>query len=351
MCENLILAQHKFGDFFLMDEVKQIVADIKSRNFRPIYFLMGEEPYYIDKISSFIEKTILEVTEQEFNQTILYGRDTSIDDIVSHAKRYPMMADFQVVIIKEAQDLSRVIEKLVPYVQNPQLSTVLVINYKYKKIDKRKALYKALRKNSVVFESKKLYENQVVDWVRRILSPKGYTISPKAAQMLVEFLGNNLNKINNEIEKLTLVVAENSEITPELIEEHIGISKDYNNFELRKAIGDKNMYKAVKIINYFSDNSKDNPMVVTVALLFSFFSQLLQLHGLHDKSPRAVASALKVSPYFVNEYIAASRNYPMKKVSQIIATLREFDLKSKGVGSIAVPQGELLKELIIRILC
>ena len=157
MWENLIFAQHKFGDFFLMDEVKQIVAEIKSRNFRPIYFLMGEEPYYIDKISSFIEKNILEVAEQEFNQTILYGRDTSIDDIVSHAKRYPMMADFQVIIVKEAQDLSRSIEKLVPYVQNPQTSTVLVVNYKYKKIDKRKALYKALRKNCVVFESKKLY--------------------------------------------------------------------------------------------------------------------------------------------------------------------------------------------------
>jgi DNA polymerase III subunit delta len=333
-----------------MDEVKQIVADIKSRNFRPIYFLMGEEPYYIDKVSSFIEKNILEVTEQEFNQTILYGRDTSIGDIVSHAKRYPMMAEYQVVIIKEAQDLSRSIEKLITYVQNPQTSTILVINYKYKKIDKRKALYKALRKKCVVFESKKLYENQVVDWVRRILSPRGYNISPKASQILVEYLGNDLNKINNELGKLTLVVPKDSEITPELIEEHIGISKDYNNFELRKAIGEKNMQKALKIINYFSDNSKDNPMVVTVSLLFSFFSQILHLHGLQDRSPRAIASALKVNPYFVNEYILASQNYPMRKVSQVIATLREFDLKSKGVGSSALPQGELLKELIIRIL-
>ena len=349
MWENLIFAQHKFGDFFLMDEVKQIVAEIKSRNFRPIYFLMGEEPYYIDKISSFIEENILEVAEQEFNQTILYGRDTSIDDIVSHAKRYPMMADFQVIIVKEAQDLSRSIEKLVPYVQNPQTSTVLVVNYKYKKIDKRKALYKALRKNCVVFESKKLYENQVVDWVRRILSPRSYTMSPKAAQMLVEFLGNDLSKINNEIEKLTLVVPKDSEITPELIEEHIGISKDYNNFELRKAIGNKNMQKAVKIINYFSDNSKDNPIVVTVALLFSFFSQLLRLHGLHDKSPRAVASALKVSPYFVNEYIAVSRNFPMKRISGVLETLRIYDTKSKGVGANLSPK-DLYNELIYNIL-
>ena len=350
MWENLIFAQHKFGDFFLMDEVKQLVTDIKKGNIKPIYFLMGEEAYYIDRVSDFIEEHVLAEEEKGFNQMVLYGRDVTIDDIISNAKRYPMMADFQVIIVKEAQDLSRSIEKLVPYVQNPQTSTVLVVNYKYKKIDKRKALYKALRKNCVVFESKKLYENQVVDWVRRILSPRSYTMSPKAAQMLVEFLGNDLSKINNEIEKLTLVVPKDSEITPELIEEHIGISKDYNNFELRKAIGNKNMQKAVKIINYFSDNSKDNPIVVTVALLFSFFSQLLRLHGLHDKSPRAVASALKVSPYFVNEYIVASRNYPMKKVSQVITILREFDLKSKGVGSSAIPQSELLKELIIRIL-
>lgn len=333
-----------------MDEVKQLVADIKSGNFKPVYFLMGEEPYYIDKISDFIEDNVLSEEEKGFNQMVLYGRDVSVDDIISNAKRYPMMAERQVVIVKEAQDLSRTIENLVSYVENPQPSTVLVFNYKYKKLDKRKALYKALKKDSVVFESKKLYDNQVGEWIRRTLSPKGYTISPKAAQMLVEFLGTDLSKINNELEKLKLIIPKDTQITPEHIEENIGISKDYNNFELRKAIGDKDRLKAFKIINYFADNPKDNPMVVTVALLFSFFSQLLHLHGLHDKSPRAVASSLKINPYFVNEYLTAARNYPMKKVSIAISTLREYDVKSKGVGSNAIPQGDLLKELLVRIL-
>lgn len=311
---------------------------------------MGEEAYYIDKISDFIENNVLDEAEKGFNQMVLYGRDVSIDDIVSNAKRYPMMAERQVVIVKEAQDLSRTIEKLAQYAENPQPSTVLVINYKYKKLDKRKALYKTINKNGgVVFESKKLYDNQVPDWIRRVLKGQDYDISPKAAQMLTEFLGTNLSKVNNELNKLKIVLPKGTQITPEHIEENIGISKDYNNFELRKAVGERNVVKAHKIAKYFADNPKDNPMVVTVSLLFSFFSQLLHLHGMHDKNPRSVASALKVNPYFVNEYLTAARNYPMKKVSSVIALLREFDVKSKGVGSNAVPQGDLLKELLVRI--
>lgn len=350
MLENLVFSLHKFGDFFLMDEVKQIVTDIKNRNFKPIYFLMGEEAYYIDKISDFIESTILQEEERGFNQMVLYGRDVTVEDIIGNAKRYPMMSEYQVVIVKEAQDLSRTIEKLATYVENPQPTTILVINYKYKKIDKRKALYKSINKIGVVYESKKLYENQVADWIRRVLSPKNYTISPKAAQMLVEFLGTDLSKINNELEKLQIILPAGTQITPEKIEENIGISKDYNNFELRKAVGDKDAIKAHKIVNYFTDNPKDNPIVVTVSLLFNFFSQLLHFHGLNDKSPRNVASALKINPYFVKEYITAARNYPMRKVSTVISTLREFDVKSKGVGSNSVPQGDLLKELIVKIL-
>ena len=333
-----------------MDEVKQLVADINNGQIKPIYFLMGEEPYYIDRISDFIEEQILSEDEKGFNQIVLYGRDVTIDDIVENAKRYPMMSDRQVVIVKEAQDLSRSIEKLEPYASNPQPSTVLVLNYKYKKLDKRKALYKAINKVGVVYESKKLYENQVADWIRRVLSPKGYTITPKAAQMLVEFLGTDLSKINNELEKLQIILPKGSEITPLTIEENIGISKDFNNFELRKAVGERNIVKAHQIINYFAENPKDNPMVVTVALLFNFFTQLLQFHGLVDKSPRHVASALKINPYFVNEYISAARHFPMKKVSAVISILREFDVKSKGVGAKAIPQGDLLKELMVRIL-
>lgn len=332
-----------------MDEVKQLVTDIKNGKLKPIYFLMGEEAYYIDKVSDFIGDTVLAEEERGFNQMVLYGRDVSIEDVVSNAKRYPMMADYQVIIVKEAQDLSRTIEKLVDYAKNPQPSTILVLNYKYKTLDKRKALYKTLKKVGVVYESKKLYENQVADWIRRILSSKKYTIAPKAAQMLVEFLGTDLSKISNELDKLQIVLPKGAEITPEAIEENIGISKDFNNFELRHAIGERNALKAFRIVNYFAENPKDNPMVVTVSLLFSFFSQLLFFHGLVDKSPRNVASALKVNPYFVNDYITAARNFPMKKVSEVISTLRDFDVKSKGVGSNAVSQGDLLKEMIVKI--
>lgn len=310
---------------------------------------MGEEAYYIDKISNYIEKNVLDEADKGFNQMVLYGRDVNIDDIVSNAKRYPMMAERQVIIVKEAQDLSRTIEKLADYANNLQPTTVLVVNYKYKKIDKRKALYKAIKKVGVVYESKKLYENQVADWIRRVLAGQSYSIAPKAAQMLVEFLGTDLSKIDNELSKLKIVLPKGTQITPEHIEENIGISKDFNNFELRKAVGERNEVKAYRIAKYFADNPKDNPMVVTVSLLFNFFSQLLHFHGLNDKSPRSVASALKINPYFVNEYITAARNYPMKKVSTVVSTLREFDVKSKGVGANAIPQGDLLKELLVRI--
>ena len=207
-----------------MEEAKQIVTSIQKGDIKPIYFLMGEEAYYIDKISDYIENNILDEAEKGFNQMVLYGRDISIDDIVSNAKRYPMMAERQVVIVKEAQDLSRTIEKLVDYVNNPQPTTVLVVNYKYKKIDKRKGLFKALQKVNAVFESKKLYDNQVPDWIRRVLSGQGYQITPKASQMLVEFLGTDLSKIENELNKLKIVLPEGSQITPEAIEENIGIS-------------------------------------------------------------------------------------------------------------------------------
>lgn len=333
-----------------MDEARQIVNDIQKGNIKPIYFLMGEEPYYIDKISDFIEDNVLSEEERGFNQMLIYGRDASIDEIVSNAKRYPMMAERQVVIVKEAQDLSRTIENLVSYAENPQPTTVLVVCYKYKKIDKRKKLYKAIDKTGVIFEGKRLYENQVGDWITRNLKSRGYAISPKASQMLVEFLGTDLGKIDNELEKLQLICPQGTTISPEIIEENIGISKDFNNFELRKAIGEKDSLKAHRIVNYFSQNPKDNPMVVTISLLFSYFSQILQYHGLNDKSKGVVAKQLKVSPYFVSDYVTAARNYPMKKVSHAISLLQETDVKSKGVGANNISQGDLLKELLVKIM-
>jgi DNA polymerase-3 subunit delta len=310
---------------------------------------MGEEPYYIDKISDFIEENMLDEAEKGFNQQVMYGRDTTIEDIVSSAKRYPMMAERQVLIVKEAQELSRNIEKLVAYAENPQLTTVLVLNYKYKKLDKRKKLYKAISKSGLIFDSKKLYENQVSDWIRRVLSGRKYKIEPKASQMLVEFLGSDLSKISNELDKLVLILPEDTIINDKHIEENIGISKDFNNFELRKAVGEKNLVKANRIINYFSENSKNNPLVMTISLLNNFFTQLLLFHGLQDKSKSAVAKSLGVSPYFIDEYFLAARNYPMRKVAQVIATLRDADIKSKGVGA-SLSHKDILKELLFKIL-
>ncbi len=333
-----------------MDEARQIVTDIQKGDIKPIYFLMGEEPYYIDKISDFIADNILTEEERGFNQMVIYGRDSTVEDIVSNAKRYPMMAERQVVIVKEAQDLSRTIEKLVEYAENPQPTTVLVVCYKYKKIDKRKKLHKTISKSGVIFEGKRLYENQVGDWIIKTLKGRGFGISPKAAQMLVEFLGTDLGKIDNELQKLQLICPEGITISPEIIEENIGISKDFNNFELRSAIGEKDTLKAHRIINYFAQNPKDNPMVVTISLLFSYFSQILQYHGLNDKSKGAVAKQLKVNPFFVKDYVTAARNYPMKKVSHAISLLQETDVKSKGVGASNVSQGDLLKELLVKIM-
>ncbi|WP_299835769.1 DNA polymerase III subunit delta [uncultured Tenacibaculum sp.] len=332
-----------------MNEVKHIVDDIKQGNLKPIYFLMGEEPYYIDKISSFIENTVLDESEKGFNQVVMYGRDVSVDEIVSSAKRFPMMAEHQVIIVKEAQDLSRTIDKLEAYAANPQPSTILVINYKYKKLDKRKKVYKAVAKNGVIYESKRLYENQVGDWIAKVLKGNKFSIEPKAAQMLVEFLGTDLSKISNELDKLTSVLNEGTIINPTHVEENIGISKDFNNFELRKAVGNKDVVKANRIINYFSQNPKNNPLVMTISLLNSFFTQLLSYHGLKDKSKASVARTLGVNPYFVDDYVNAARNYPMRKVSQIIGLLRDADVKSKGVGANQA-HSDILKELIFKVL-
>jgi len=332
-----------------MNEIRTIVSDIKKGNIKPIYFLMGDEPYYIDKISDYIEQTVLDEAEKGFNQQIMYGRDATIEDIISAAKRYPMMAERQVLIIKEAQDLSRNIEKLIAYAQNPQPTTVLVINYKYKKLDKRKKLHKAIAKTGLIYESKKLYENQVSDWIRRVLSGKKYQIEPKAAQMLVEFLGTELSKISNELDKLMLILPQETIINDKNIEENIGISKDFNNFELQKAIGAKNIAKANRIINYFAENPKNNPTVMTMSLLNSFFTKLLLFHGLKDKSKSSVSKSLGVNFYFIDDYFLAARNYPMRKVAQIITLLRDADLKSKGVGANQT-QADILKEFLFKIL-
>jgi len=333
-----------------MTGVKEIVSDIKNGKFYPVYLLTGDETYYIDKIADFIEENVLSEEEKGFNQTIMYGRDVEISQIIDAAKRYPMMSDRQVVIVKEAQDLARTIDQLTDYVKNPMPSTLLVLCYKHKKLDKRKAIYKAIRKDGYVLESNKLYENQVPDWIFQVLKSHQYKIENKAVLMLLEFLGTDLGKIWNELEKLMIVLPQGSTITAKDIEENIGVSKDYNIFELRKAIGDRDVLKANKIVNYFGMNQKTHHITMTIAALNSFYTQLLIYHGLQDKSKNNVARMLKVNPFFADDYIKAGKNIPMRKVSQNIGYLREADVKSKGVGAANLPAIDILKELVFKMM-
>ncbi len=329
----------------------EIISNIDNGDISPVYFLYGEEDYFIDTISDYIEKNMLKEDEKSFNQMIIYGRDTSVEELITHAKRFPMMAERQVIIVKEAQDLAKSFEKFASYFENVQPTTTIVFNYKHKKPDKRKSVFKKLSKVGVLFEGKKLYENQVPTWINSYIKAKAFSIEPKATQMLVEFLGTDLHKIANELDKLMIVLPKGSAINAIDVEEHIGISKDFNNFELRKAIGVKNVVKANQIINYFAQNPKSNPVVVTLALLLSFFTQLLQYHALPNKNdPKKVAAALGVHPFFIQDYITAGKNYPMRKVSQVISYLRESDVKSKGVGARDLSDADLMKELLFKIL-
>jgi DNA polymerase-3 subunit delta len=328
---------------------EQIIGDLKKKIYYPVYFLTGDESYYIDEISDFIEDNVLSDVEKEFNQTVVYGRDTDVPSIISYAKRYPMMSNYQVVIVKEAQDVED-IENLASYVEKPLDTTLLVINYKYKKIDKRKSFVKQIGKTGVFFESPVLYDNKVAGWITDYVVKKGYRISPKASVILAEYLGSNLSKIVNEVGKLFINVPSGAEIDATLIEQNIGISKDFNFFEFQNAIGSRDVVKANRIANYFAANPKDNPLIRTITLLFSFFSKLLIYHQLENKSRNNIASALSINPFFVQDYQVAARNFPYRRTVQMITLLREYDLKSKGVNNVSTSEGELLKELLFKML-
>ena len=311
---------------------------------------MGEESYFIDKITDYISKNVLSDAEKTFNQLVLYGKDTDTANVINAAKRFPMMANHQVVIIKEAQNLKK-IEDFIYYIEKPLKSTILVICYKYGKLDKRKKLFKIVHENAVVFESDKLYESQIPDWINAYLKNHKLTIDQGAAVLLTEFLGTDLEKIANELDKLSIILPEGTtKINAGHIERNIGISKDYNNFELTKALSGKSVVKAYRIINYFANNPKNNPLVVTLGILSNFFSKVLSYHFLPDKSKYSVAAALNIKTFFLSEYEMAAKKYSVVKIIAIISYLREYDLKSKGIGSNNVPDGELLKELIFKIL-
>ncbi|MDC3029810.1 DNA polymerase III subunit delta [Flavobacteriales bacterium] len=326
-----------------------ILSDLKAKKYQPVYFLMGEESYYIDYISDYISNEVLNDTEKEFNQTVLYAKDIDVQTVISTAKQFPFMGERMVVIIKEAQQLKK-IELLENYLKNPQESTILVFCHKYKSLDKRKSIYKTLSKKAVLFESKKLYDNQVPAWIVNYLSYKQYKIGHKASHLIAEYLGNDLNKVSNELDKLMIITSANSEITAESIETNIGISKDYNNFELTNALAKKDILKSNRIANFFAQNSKDNPLVVSVGVIFNFFQKVLLYHTLIDKSSNNAARVLKVNPYFIKDFQMAARNYSKRKSMDIIGLCRKYDMKSKGVDNHSINDGELLKEFLFKIL-
>jgi len=326
-----------------------LLQDLKNRIYYPVYLLHGEESYFIDEISDYIEQNLLNEQEKEFNQTIVYGKDSNVPTLISYAKRFPMMANYQLLIIKEAQDLDK-LEEFQGYVENPVQSTILVICYKYGKLDKRKSFYKAIEKNGLAFESARLYDNKIPEWIHDYLKKKNCTITHKAAFLLTEFLGNDLSKVVNELNKLLINVKEGSEITEDYVERNIGISKDFNVFELQKAIGKKDVYKANQIIRYFAANPRENPLVKVIPILYSYFSKVLIYHCTSDKSTISIASALSVKPFFVPDYQVAAKNFPLNKLVKIIGILREYDLKSKGVENVSVTDGELMKEMIFKML-
>lgn len=328
---------------------EEIISNLQKKIYHPIYFLMGEETYFIDKISDYIADNVLTEAEKGFNQTVLYGKDTEPHTIIANARRFPMMSNYQVIIVREAQNIKK-IEDLEAYAKNPLNSTILVINYKYKTLDKRKTFPKLIDQKGVLFESKKIYDNQLPTWISAYLKSQQYSIAPQAAAMISEYLGADLGKVANELDKLIISLPVGTQISPDHIERNIGISKEFNVYELQNALGERDLLKANRIINYFGANPSSNPMPVVISSLFSYFSKILNYHFLEDKSQNNVASVLQVHPFFVKTYVAAAKNYNIKKLVEIVSILREYDMKSKGFGNISTSPADLQREMIYRIL-
>lgn len=329
---------------------QDILNKLKNKEYSPVYFLMGEEPYYIDVISDYIQNNVLDEAQREFDQTVLYGKETDMRTVINAAKRYPMMAPYQVVIVKEAQ-LIKDWDNLVFYLQQPLKSTILVFCYKYGTPDGRKKWLTELKKIGVVFESPRVRDYEINAWISNYAKSKRLSIDEKAVAMLGEYLGTDLSKIANELDKLLITKPAGTErITPDIIEKNIGISKDYNVFELQAALINRDVMKANRIIRYFSENKKANPLVMVLAQLFSFFSNLMLYHYLPDKSQMTVASELKINPYFVKDYQKAAQLFGAWKTMFIISYIRETDARSKGVDNVSVDEADLLKELVFKIL-
>ena len=328
-----------------------ILKELRAKQYRPVYYLMGEEPYYIDLIADYITDNILTETEKEFNLTVVYGADVDIATVINAAKRYPMMSEHQVVVVKEAQNI-RNMEELSYYLQKPLLSTILVICHKHGVLDRRKKLAAEIEKTGVLFESKKVKDAQLPAFITSYMKRKGIDVEPKATAMLADFVGADLSRLTGELKKLIITLPKgHTRVTPEQIEKNIGISKDYNNFELRSALVEKDVLKANKIIKYFEENPKTNPIQMTLSLLFGFFSNLMLAYYAPEKSEQGIANMLGLrTPWQAKDYLAAMRRYNGVKTMQIIGEIRYADAKSKGVGNPSLSDGDILRELVFKIL-
>ena len=340
------------GDNFTGLDYQEIIKELRAGRFRPLYFLHGPEAYFIDAVSDYVERHALEEAEKAFNQTILYGKEVDFKAVIDAARRYPMMAQRQVVLLKEAQEM-QTFAQLQSYFEQPAATTVLVICYKHKKFNLNSTLGKVLKAQAVVLDAKSLYDNQVPEWIAGYLQAQKLKIAPQAAALVAEYLGNDLSKVVNELDKLALNVPAGSEVTPALIEQHIGISREYNVFELQNAIGQRNIRKANLILRYFASNPKKNPMIMVVGTLYNFFSKVYLLHALQGQPDKEVLSALQLrSAYFLKDYRLAARHFSKRQVEKVIGLLREYDLKSKGVefNTTGTPDTELMREMVWKIL-
>lgn len=328
-----------------------ILKELRAKQYRPIYYLMGEESYYIDLIADYITDNVLSETEKEFNLTVVYGADVDIATVINAAKRYPMMSEYQVVIVKEAQAI-RNMEELSFYLQKPLNSTILVICHKHGTLDKRKKLAAEVEKVGILFESQKIKDSQLPAFINSYMKRKGIDMEPKASAMLADFVGTDLSRLTGELEKLIITLpAGQKRVTPEQIEKNIGISKDYNNFELRSALVEKDILKANKIIKYFEENPKTNPIQMTLSLLFNFYSNLMLSYYSPEKTEQGIASWLGLkSPWAARDYLTAMRRYNGVKTMQIIGEIRYADAKSKGISNASMSDGDILRELVFKIL-
>jgi DNA polymerase III subunit delta len=335
--------------------VKKILTELRAGKYAPVYFLEGEETFYIDLVADFVEKHALSEAEKGFNQVVVYGKDAPMATILTHARRFPMMAERQVVIVKEAQDIPDLNKDtgsklLLDYLSRPVPSTVLVFCHKHKSLDKRRELGKKIGQLAVCASTKKLYDNQLPEFVAEYTREQKIPIDDRAVQALCEFVGNDLHRLANEIDKLVISLSEGEAITAERVMTQVGVSKEYNIFELQRAIIQKDSLLANKIVNYFESNTKKNPIIPVVAFLFSFFSKLLMAAQASDKSEKGLASELKVSPYAVRDYSLALRHYPLPKIIENIGHLKEADLKLKGVNIGSETDGQIIRELVWRLM-